>query len=142
MIRLSYMLFCDGYSCYVQDMTVSYDRYGGGCMRITAVVVFIFEVWLSHENGEKSGEESAWLARRTGIKEGLLRRAAHVVLFLGIALLAGCGYSWYGIAAVAVWSIVDEATKSLVPGRHCSALAIGLNLVGTAIGLGLWALAQ
>lgn len=39
---------------------------------IWKIAVFVWlgiEVWLSHENGEKSGEESAWLARRTGIKE-------------------------------------------------------------------------
>ena len=63
---------------------------------------FVFDVWLSHENGEKSGEESAWLARTTGIKEGVLRRGAHVVLFFVLALLAGVGFGVYRIVGVVV----------------------------------------
>ena len=111
-------------------------------MRFAAVVVFIVECVLSHQGGEKSGEESAWLARTTGIKEGLLRRAAHVFLFAVLGLLAGLGFGWYGIGFAALWSFVDEATKPLIPGRHCSALDIGLNLIGVAAGLGVWALVR
>lgn len=72
---------------------------------IWKIAVFVWlgiEVWLSHENGEKSGEESAWLARRTGIKEGLLRRSAHFTLFAVLGLLTGFGFGWYGVGFAAL----------------------------------------
>ena len=110
---------------------------------IWKIAVFVWlgiEVWLSHENGEKSGEESAWLARRTGIKEGLLRRAAHFTLFAVLGLLTGFGFGWYGVGFAALWSVVDEATKPLVPGRHCSAVDMLLNLAGVGTGMLVWIL--
>ena len=106
--------------------------------KIAAFVWLGIEVWLSHENGEKSGEESAWLARRTGIKEGLLRQSAHFTLFAVLGLLTGFGFGWYGVVAVIVWSIVDEVTKPLIPGRHCSAVDILLNLAGVVLGILVW----
>lgn len=111
-------------------------------MRLAAVVVFIVEVVLSHTPGDRSGEESAWLARTSGIKESWLRRGAHVILFLVLGLFAALSFGWYGVGFVAMWSVVDEATKPLIPGRHCSALDIGLNLIGVAAGLGVWALVR
>jgi VanZ family protein len=78
------------------------------------------------------------LASRTGIKEGLLRRATHFTLFAVLGLLTGFGFGWYGIVAVIVWSIVDEVTKPLIPGRHCSAVDILLNLAGVVLGILVW----
>lgn len=109
-------------------------------MRLAAVVVFIVEVVLSHTPGDRSGAESKTLSRLTGIKEVLLRRAAHVALFALLSLFAGLGFGWYGIGFAALWSFVDETTKPLIPGRHCSALDIGLNLIGVAVGLAMLAL--
>ena len=110
--------------------------------KVAAVVWLIIEVVLSHTPGDRSGAKSKTLSRLTGIKEGLLRRAAHVFLFAVLGLLAGLGFGWYGIGFAALWSFVDEATKPLIPGRHCSALDIGLNLIGVAAGLGVWALVR
>jgi len=134
------MLLCDGYSCYVQDMTVSYDRYGGGCMRIVAVVVFIIEVVLSHTPGQTSGAQSQSLSRLTHLPEGFLRRGAHVVLFLALALFAALGFGWYGVGFAALWAVVDEATKRGVEGRHCSAVDMLLNLSGVVLGMLVWIL--
>ena len=108
--------------------------------RVTAIVWLIIEVVLSHTPGDRSGAESKTLSRLTGIKEVLLRRAAHVILFAVLALLAGLGFDWYGIGFVNLWSVVDEVTKLLIPGRHCSAVDVGLNLIGAAVGLGVWTL--
>lgn len=74
-------------------MTVSYDRYGGGCMRIAAVVVFIFEVVLSHTPGQASGAQSQSLSRLTHLPEGFLRRGAHVVFILGVGAVC-CSWFW------------------------------------------------
>ena len=111
-------------------------------MRLAAVVVFIVEVVLSHTPGEKSGEESAWLARTTGIKEATLRRFAHVFLFTVLSLLGAAGFGRYGIGFAAVWAVIDEVTKPLVPGRHCSDVDIFLNIVGVVAGAGLWLLVR
>jgi len=119
-------------------MTVSYDRYGGGCMRIVAVVVFIVECVLSHTPGDRSGRQSETLAKLSGVDEGLLRRLAHVFLFLVLGVLTGAGFGWIGIGAAAVWAVVDELTKPLIPGRHFSWIDVGLNLVGVAAGCLVW----
>ena len=111
-------------------------------MQLAAVVVFIVEVLLSHTPGPASGAQSQSLSRLTHLPEPLLRRAAHVFLFLVLALLAALGFGRWGVGFCAVWSVVDEATKPLVPGRHCSALDIGLNLIGVAVGLSVWVLVR
>lgn len=134
------MLFCDVYSCYVQDMTVNYDRYGGGCMRIVAVVVFIIEVVLSHTLGQASGAQSQSLSRLTHLPEGFLRSFAHVALFLVLVLFAALGFGWYGVGFAALWAVVDEATKRGVEGRHCSAVDMLLNLSGVVLGMLVWIL--
>lgn len=107
-------------------------------MRFAAVVVFIVECVLSHTPGDRSGEESAWLARTTGIKEGLLRGGAHVFLFSILSVFAALGFGWIGIGVATVWTVIDEATKPLIPGRHFSVLDVGLNLIGVVVGIGLW----
>ena len=99
-------------------------------MQYVALVVFIIEVLLSHAPGEASGNQSKWLSSMTGVKEGLLRRLAHVILFAASAVTAGFGFGVWGIGAVAVWAVVDEISKIPVPGRHASAFDIFLNACG------------
>ena len=107
-------------------------------MRLAAVAVFIVECVLSHTPGDRSGRQSETLAKLSGVDEGLLRRLAHVFQFLVLGVLTGAGFGWIGIGTAAVWAVVDEATKPLVPGRHFSWIDVGLNLVGVAVGVGLW----
>lgn len=118
-----------------------YAKRGGGYLKGAAILFYIFEVILSHMPGERSGKESRWLAEWMRINEKVLRRGAHIILFFILSLLAGRGFGWYGIAGAVVWSIVDEITKKIVPGRHCSVGDIGLNLVGVAMGIVLLLLA-
>lgn len=106
-------------------------------MKIAAVVVFIIEVILSHTPGTVSGNQSRWLSSMTGVKEGLLRRLAHVLLFAALSATVGLGFGWYGMTAAFIWSFLDELTKIPIPGRHCSASDIGLNLLGVVVGTAL-----
>ena len=108
-------------------------------MKILFFAVFVIEVCLSHARGDVSGKQSKWLSEMTGVKEGLLRRLAHVVLFAALAVTAGAGFGWYGVGAVFVWALLDEVTKIPIPGRHfCLWPDVVLNLVGFLIGLGIW----
>lgn len=110
--------------------------------KIAAIGWFIIEVVLSHTPGDKSGEESRTLSRLTHVDERLLRRAAHVFLFLALSFCAGMGWQWIGIGAVGVWAVIDELTKRRVSGRHCSAFDMILNLAGTVIGMAVWLLVR
>lgn len=109
-------------------------------MKLAAVGWLLIECWLSHASGDRSGEESRWLAKTTGVDEGVLRRAAHVFLFLVLGLLAAEGWGWIGVAIAVVWGLVDEATKVWIPGRHFSWIDVGLNLIGCVIGCGFYLL--
>ena len=51
-------------------------------LRLITRLWLLFMLILSHIPGEPSGEESKWLSRMTGVKESVLRRSAHVVLYL------------------------------------------------------------
>lgn len=106
-------------------------------MKIAAVVVFIIEVILSHTPGTVSGNQSRWLSSMTGVKEGLLRRIAHVALFLLLALFSGLGFERYGMTAAFIWSFLDELTKIPIPGRHFSWFDVALNMLGAAAGTAL-----
>ena len=109
-------------------------------MKILFFAVFVVEVCLSHATGTVSGNQSKWLSSMTGVKEGLLRRLAHVILFALLSFTAGAGFSWHGIVGAAVWAILDEVTKPIIPGRHFSWFDCSLNFVGCLIGLGIWLL--
>ena len=109
-------------------------------MKILFFAVFVIEVCLSHTPGEASGNQSKWLSSMTGVKEGLLRRTAHVILFAALAITAGLAWGWYGVGAVFVWALLDEVTKIPIRGRHFSWLDVGLNLGGAALGMVLWLL--
>lgn len=107
-------------------------------MRFAAVVVFIVECVLSHTPGDRSGRQSETLAKLSGVDEGLLRRFAHVFLFFLLGLLTAFGFGWWAFVFCVVWSVADEWTKRWIRGRHCSAVDIGLNLVGVAAGCLVW----
>lgn len=111
-------------------------------MKFLAVVVFIIEVLLSHTPGEASGNQSHWLSEMTGVKEGVLRRSAHVVLFFLLSLFSGLGFGWIGVGITAVWCVLDEVTKIPIPGRHASAVDSLLNLGGCMLGMVVWVLSR
>lgn len=113
--------------------------------------------WLSHQSGPETARESKALARELQpllpgrdleTANYLLRKMAHVVVFAVLAVLAsGTRLAMDGIVplpgvygGLLVWCWVDEVTKPLVPGRHFSWLDVGLNMAGTALGAGVWAL--
>ena len=104
-------------------------------LKIAVIVVFIFEIFHSHQSGRKSGMESRWLAERTGVQESLLRSAAHVLLFAVLTALGSIAFGWVGFIAALVWAAADEASKPLLRNqRHCSGKDILLNLAGVGIG--------
>ena len=104
-------------------------------MKIAAVVVFIIEVILSHTPGTVSGNQSRWLSSMTRVKEGLLRKMAHVVLFAALSATVGLGFERYGF--VFIWAFLDELTKIPIPGRHFSWFDVALNMLGAAAGTAL-----
>lgn len=107
-------------------------------MKITAVFIFLVEVFLSHQGGRESGMESRWLSERTGIVEGFLRLSAHVLLFAALAGFSTGAFGTAGLIATAVWAVMDEVTKPMLRNqRHCSGKDILLNLAGVWIGAGL-----
>ena len=76
----------------------------------------------------------------TGVREGILRRSAHVVLYLVLAVLATVAWPeaklWVKGLVLVIIAIGDESSKalSIFHGRHCSIFEIGLNLLGVCIG--------
>ena len=104
-------------------------------MKIVAILWFILEAWLSHTPGDKSGEESRSLSAVLHVNEGFLRKAAHVMMFAVLALLVALSFPQWCLWLVAGWALADEATKPFVLGRHFSWQDVGLNLLGTAVGI-------
>ena len=115
---------------------------------IETVLRFITLLWLilmlilSHIGGTVSGEESRWLSRMTGIKESVLRRSAHIVVYIILATLTMLAWPdtelWIICLVLVVIAVVDETSKALpiFTGRHCSIFPdMVLNLVGCAIGV-------
>ena len=114
--------------------------------KIVLIIVFvatvISEVYLSHQNGKDSSAVSSNLSTRIHISEKMLRTGAHIISFAVMTVLA-CWVCWVMILAVAVWAVMDEVTKPLLKnGRHCSAVDIGWNLVGVAVGFCAWTIAM
>lgn len=115
-------------------------------LKIITILWLIFMITLSHIPGEPSGAESRWLSSMTGVREGVLRRAAHVVLYIVLGVLTTLAWPEVNIGlravALAFIAVADEVTKALpvFKGRHCSVAEIGLNLLGAAGGLMLGAL--
>ena len=113
-------------------------------LRSFAVVVFIAvtitEIYLSHPNGRDSGAVSRTLSTCIHISEKKLRTGAHMISFAVMTVLLCLVCQMYQLRMitslfVAVWSVMDEATKPMVKnGRHCSLKDIGWNLLGVAVG--------
>lgn len=122
---------------------------------IATVAWLVFMTCLSHQKGSQTARASRTLAR--GVKpllpgkdlelvDLLLRKAAHLVLFAVLAVLASGALAearntlpspgLYGV--LLLWCWLDEATKPLVPGRHFSWLDVGLNGAGILLGAALW----
>ena len=106
-------------------------------------MIFLIEIFLSHQEGRKSGAESKCLSEKTGIKEGFIRSFAHILLFMNIAGSSFIAFGIVGFIFVIIWSALDEITKPLLHNfRHCSGKDILLNYIGTGIGTGLVMLVQ
>ncbi|MDE5558727.1 MAG: VanZ family protein [Ruminococcus sp.] len=109
---------------------------------ILFTVVFIIEVYLSQQNGRKSGAESRTLSEHLHLNEYLIRTGAHIGFFSILMFLALFLSKWLWVAAV-LWAIIDEATKPLLKNeRHFSFIDVGWNFVGVVIGTVVWMLTQ
>lgn len=105
---------------------------------IMFIAVFAVEVYLSHQNGKDSGAASKSLSTHLHLSEKILRTGAHIISFAVMTVLA-CWVCWVMIVAVAVWAVMDEVTKPMLDnGRHCSAVDIGWNALGVAVGCSMW----
>ncbi|WP_027396239.1 VanZ family protein [Anaerovibrio lipolyticus] len=104
--------------------------------------------FLSHQNGPDTFNTShgftVWLAKLLGVNvewlHGVVRKTAHVVLYLVLVLMI-CGWQvlagrkmWLALALAIVFSVIDEGTKPLVVGRHCDIEDILLNDMGAVLG--------
>lgn len=118
--------------------------------------------WLSHQTGEKTGRASRDLAYRLEktlpfvrmdleTLNHLLRKGAHLMFFGGLAFWGGLTVqaapvvlpSFPFFFVVALWAWGDEKTKVHIPGRHCSWVDVGFNLMGACLGAGLcWLLTR
>ena len=118
------------------------------CGKVIAVVVFIAvtitEIYLSHQNGKDSGTASRSLSTRIHISEKMLRTGAHMISFAVMTVLLCLVCQMYQLRMitslfVAVWAVMDEVTKPMMKnGRHCSIKDIEWNLLGVAVGCGVW----
>ena len=114
-------------------------------MRIISIFTFLWlglMLILSHIPGGPSAEESRWLSSMTGVSESLLRQAAHVFLYMVLAVLVILSWSdtpvWVISLELAITAVVDEWSKALpfCPSRHCSVWPdMVLNLLGAGIGV-------
>lgn len=111
-------------------------------LKILFVLILVAEVFLSHQDGYKSGDESRKIATVLRLPDRFIRVGAHVLFFallMFTGLLALPGYEVWVAAVVLLWTILDEATKPLLHNfRHFSVQDVGWNLLGAAIGAGLW----
>ncbi|MDE6519937.1 MAG: VanZ family protein [Ruminococcus sp.] len=108
---------------------------------ILFTVVFIIEVYLSHQNRRKSGMESRTLSEHLHLNEYLIRTGAHIGFFAVLTFLSLFISPWISIVVI-LWAIIDEATKSLLKNeRHFSLKDVGWNMVGIMIGMVAWKLA-
>lgn len=111
-------------------------------LKILFILILGAEVFLSHQDGYKSGNESKRLASVLKLPDRVIRVGAHILFFVLLmctGLLALPGYELAVSVVVLLWTILDEATKPLMHNfRHFSIQDVGWNLLGAAIGAGLW----
>lgn len=105
---------------------------------ILFTVVFITEVYLSHQNGNDSGAESRALSKHLHLNERFIRTGAHIGFFVVLTFLSLFLSKWLCVAVI-LWAIIDEATKPLLKNeRHFSLKDVGWNVVGIMIGVVAW----
>ena len=98
-------------------------------------MIFILEVFLSHQNGSRSSEESRALSSFIHINDRTLRILAHVVFFFILMFLAFRAFSTrWAVACIAVWTLADEITKLMISGRHFNWSDVGWNIAGAVLG--------
>jgi VanZ family protein len=81
------------------------------------------------------------LSTGLGTWDYILRKCAHMTEYavLAVLLLRACGsYGWAWTGAVA-YAATDEFHQTFVRGRHGSPIDVGIDAVGAALGLGVWA---
>ena len=111
------------------------------------VIWFVFMTYLSHVNGEQTKRTSLRMARRfkflgDDIEEidRYLRKVAHIVVFAVFTVLycltvrIGNLPIWT-MSLVYVFTLIDEATKPLIKGRHFSLYDVVLNVAGATAGV-------
>ena len=134
---------------------------------IITALWFILSVFLSHQGGEETYSTSMvpaeWLSsllEKLGAYEDgsilgfadlefintLLRRSAHIIIFLVLAALLCTSILilrrfrkspvpvWSGFAFCLLYAWADEATKIWISGRHFAWEDVGLNVIGCCIG--------
>ena len=111
------------------------------------VIWFIFMTYLSHEDGEHTSKTSLRLARLlTFLGDDVqeinryLRKMAHIAVFAVFAILFCitlriADFPVWTMSLVYIFTIVDEATKPLIRGRHFGIYDVMLNIAGTSIGV-------
>lgn len=92
---------------------------------IMFTVVFIIEVYLSHQNGRNSGAKGKVLSEHLYLNERLIRTGAHIGFFSILMFLALFLSKWLW-AAVVLWAIID----------------VGWDIVGVIISTVVWMLTQ
>lgn len=109
-------------------------------LKFITILWLTFMLLLSHIPGGPSGEESRWLSSMTGVKESVLRRSAHVVLYLVLGVLTTLAWQTElrvkGLVLVII-AVADESSKALrfFKDRHSSVAEMGLNVIGAIAGL-------
>ena len=113
-------------------------------LTIMFIAVTITEVYLSHQNGKDSGAASKSLSTRLHLSEAVIRTGAHMISFAVMTVLLCLVCQMYQLRMITsllatVWAVMDEVTKPMMKnGRHCSIKDIGWNLLGVAVGCGVW----
>ena len=114
---------------------------------VLTVIWFVFMTYLSHEDGEHTSRTSLRLARLlTFLGDDIeeidryLRKLAHIVVFAVFAVLFCitlriADLPVWTMSLVYIFTVVDEATKPLIRGRHFSIADVMLNVAGTTIGV-------
>ena len=129
-----------------------------------AVIWFVLAFFLSHQGGTGTTQLSLgmtrWLVRQLNRVTGfdvsveafhiLLRRSAHVIVFLVLAALVCMSLwllsreyhqplrPWIGFLFCIVFCLLDEVTKIGISGRHFSWFDVGLNVIGCLVGGGIY----
>ena len=102
----------------------------------------VFILFLSHQNGEKTRNTSMQITRLVApsgaeldCSDFIVRKLAHFGCYFILTGLAALAYSSFLMPyCCIIVALLDEATKDLVPGRHCQFIDICVNIVGVLCG--------